>query len=228
MDNDLKMKEIKAVAFDIDGTLYPNRRLYRNLIGYFLKNFMFFYFYNNVRHILHRTAVLPDFYEYQARLLAEEMKIPVEKAKEKINAIVYKGLEPFFVKIKPFDYIEETFIAFKDANLKLALLSDFPPEQKGDVWGTKKHFDVILGSEECGALKPSVYPFKVLAESLNLEPSEILYVGNSIRCDVEGAHNAGMKTAYIMPLWRKIFNKKLRKADISFKTYRQLCEIVLQ
>ncbi len=222
------MNGIKAVAFDIDGTLYPDSRLVTRLVFYFFKNFKFFYHYNKVRHTLHRTAVLPDFFEYQARLLADSMHISVEEAHHKINSIVYEGLAPYFPKIKPFSHIEETLIAFQNAGLKLALMSDFPPEQKGDLWGFKKYFDVILGTEACGALKPSKYPFGVLAEKLELENHEILYVGNSIRSDIEGGNNAGMKTAYIMSFWRKIFNKKLRKANISFKTYRQLCKIVLQ
>ncbi len=222
------MKDIKAVAFDIDGTLYPDHRLFVRLIGYFLKNAKFFFAYNKVRYTLHRTAVLPDFFEYQARLLADHMEISVEEAHNKINSIVYEGLKPYFKRVRPFNNIEETLIAFKNAGLKLAVMSDFPPEQKGDIWGFKKYFDVILGSEECGALKPSVYPFGVLAQNLGVEPHEVLYVGNSVRSDIEGGRDAGMKTAYIMPFWRKILNKKLRKADISFKTYRQLCKIVLQ
>ncbi len=219
---------IKAIAFDIDGTLYPDRRLHIHLGAYFFKNFSFFYYYNKVRHVLHRTAVLPDFFEYQARLLAEMMGISVKDAREKIDAVVYEGLKPFFLKVKPYSGIEEMLIACKEAGLKLAVMSDFPPEQKGDIWGFSKYFDVILGSEECGALKPSPYPFGVLASKLDVQPHEVLYVGNSIRSDIEGGNNAGMKTAYIMSFWRKIFNKKLRKADISFKTYRQLCKIVLQ
>ncbi len=222
------MDGIKAVAFDIDGTLYPDSRLFVRLISYFIKNFSFFLAYNKVRYVLHRTAVLPNFFEYQARLLADEMSISVEEAHKKINTIVYEGLKPYFKKVRPFKGVEETLIAFKQTGFNLAVMSDFPPEQKGDLWGLKKYFDVILGSEECGALKPSVYPFGVLAEKLGFKASEILYVGNSIRSDIEGAHAAGMKTAYIMPFWRKIFNKKLRKADISFKSYRQLCKIVLQ
>lgn len=218
---------IKAVAFDIDGTLYPDRRLFIRLIPHFLKNLKFFLQYRKVRHILHRTAPLPDFFEYQARLLANFMKIPVAEAHSLINEKIYEGLKPYFLKVKPFAHVSQTIDAFKNAGLKLGLLSDFPPAQKGDLWGLKNKFDCILGSEECGALKPSVYPFGILAQKLGLEPHEILYVGNSIHSDIEGAHNAGMKTAYIMPLWRKILNKKLQKSDISFKTYRQLSEIVL-
>ncbi len=222
------MKDIKAVAFDIDGTLYPDWRLNVRLGWYFLKNLKFFLAYNKVRHTLHRTAVLPDFFEFQARLLAHELKITVEEAHLKINTIVYDGLMPFFPKIKPFKYIEECLQELKSHDLKLAILSDFPPEQKGDLWGFLPYFDVVLGSEVCGALKPSIYTFGTLAQKLNLEPHEILYVGNSIRSDIKGANNAGMKTAYIMPLIRKIFNKKLKIANISFKTYRQLSKIVIQ
>ncbi len=222
------MKDIKAVAFDIDGTLYPSWRLNIRVSWYFLKNLKFFLAYNKVRDILHRTAVLPDFFEYQARLLAEELSITVEEAREKIDTIVYNGLIPFFPKIKPFKYIVECLEDLKAHGLKLAILSDFPPEQKGTLWGYLPYFDVVLGSEACGALKPSVFTFGVLANKLELEPHEILYVGNSIRSDVKGANSAGMKSAYIMPLWRKIFNKKLKIADISFKTYRQLSKNVIQ
>lgn len=218
---------IKAIAFDIDGTLYPDRQLYIRLIPYFFKNFSFFMKYAKVRKILHRTAVLPDFFEYQARLLADFMKISAQEAHALINKNVYEGLKPYFKKVKIFPHVPQAIDSFKNAGLKLAVLSDFPPEQKGDLWGLKDKFDCILGSEKCGALKPSVYTFGMLAKTLNLEPHEILYVGNSIRSDIEGAHNAGMKTAYIMPLWRKILNKTLPKADISFKNYRQLSEIVL-
>ena len=41
--------EIKAVAFDIDGTLYPNYRLYIKMAFYFLKNLKFFLHYNKIR-----------------------------------------------------------------------------------------------------------------------------------------------------------------------------------
>ena len=222
------MKDIKAVAFDIDGTLYPDWRLYVRIVWYFFKNIKFFMAYNKVRDTLHRTAVLPDFYEFQARLLAHELKISVEEAHKKINTIVYDGLTPFFKKVKPFKYIEECLQGLKDRGIKLAILSDFPPEQKGNIWGFLPYFDVVLGSEKCGALKPSVFTFGMLAKELALKPHEILYVGNSIRSDIKGANAAGMKSAYIMPLKRKIFNKKLKIADISFKTYRQLLKNVIQ
>ena len=218
---------IKAVAFDIDGTMYANWRLYIRIIGYFIKNGAFFLKYNKVRKILHRTAPLADFFEYQARLLAQEMKISAEEAKEKINSICYEGLRPYFFKVKPYPFLYDTICAFKAAGLKIAILSDFPPEQKGRLWGIRSLCDVCIGSEESGALKPSIYPFGILALKLNLKHEEILYVGNSKKYDIRGANNAGMKSAFLMKGFRALCNIPLKEATISFRNYRELRNIVL-
>ena len=222
------LPEIKAVAFDIDGTLYPNYRLYIKIAPFFLKNLKFFMRYNKVRKILHKTAVLADFFEYQGRLLAEEMSISKDEAKKLIEEKVYLGLEPYFDNLKPFPYIKETFEKFKAAGLKLGILSDFPPEQKKDIWGTAPLCDVILGSEKVGALKPSIYTFGSLIEDLGVPAENILYVGNSINSDVKGAKAAGLQTAYLAPKWKLIFKKLPKEADFSFLDYRKLQEYVLK
>lgn len=219
---------ITAIAFDIDGTLYSSPEFYLRIIPHFLKNFLFYIKYNKIRNVLHHTAPLPDFYEYQARLFAELTGSSVEDAKNKIQSVVYDGLETYFKKIKPFKYVEETFRRIKAAGYKIAILSDFPPEQKGDIWGLAPYCDVILGSEQCGALKPSVFPFGILAKQLGVKKEQILYVGNSRKYDVLGAKNAGMMSAYIMPLWRRIFHCPLKEADINFSNYRQFAEIVIE
>lgn len=218
---------IKAVAFDIDGTLYPSWRLYIRIIPYVLKNLRFFLKYGKVRGILHRTAPSGDFYEYQARLLALELGVDNKTARDMIETIVYKGMIPYLKAVKPYAHIRETIQSFKDRGYKLAILSDFPPDQKGDIWGTRELFDVVCGSEELGALKPSKFTFASLAIKLGLPTESILYVGNSIPSDVEGAAAAGMKTAYILPFWRSLLGIPLKEADISFKNYRQLERTVL-
>lgn len=219
--------DIKAVAFDIDGTLYPSWRLYIRIIPYVLKNIRFFLKYKKVRSILHRTAPSGDFYEYQSRLLALELETDSETARNMIETIVYKGMIPYLKAVKPYAHIRETLQSFKERGYKLAILSDFPPAQKGDIWGTRELFDVIRGSEELGALKPSKYTFGSLALELGLSTNEILYVGNNVSADVVGAAAAGMKTAYILPFWRCLLGLPLKEADISFKTYRQLEKSVL-
>lgn len=221
------LEGIKAVAFDIDGTLYSDLKLYVRIVPYFLKNYPFYSKFNKVRKILHRTAPLADFYEYQARLLAEMMHITSEEAKSKIQSICYDGMIPYFKKFSAYPYAKECIQELKNAGLKIGVLSDFPPSQKGDIWGIRELCDVCIGSEESGALKPSKYPFGILAMKLGVKPEEILYVGNSLKYDVLGAKNAGMKTAFILKGFKKLFNIQQKDADISFKNYRQLTSIVL-
>ncbi|MBR1537259.1 MAG: HAD family hydrolase [Treponema sp.] len=218
---------IKVIAFDIDGTLYPQNSLYIRLLPHIIRNFFFYLDYNKVRDVMHRTAPLPDFYEYQARLFAERTGKSVEESKALIKKVAYDDLKIYFQRIKPFKNILETFKSLHEKGYKIALLSDFPPDQKGDIWGVVPYCDLILGTEQIGALKPSKYPFGIMANALEVEPSEILYVGNSIRYDVRGAKNAGMKSALITSRFKRIFSKKVKEADFSFSNYRQFLDIVL-
>ena len=220
--------DIRAVAFDIDGTLYKPRDLHARMMFHFFRFNHFFLQYGIVRSKIHDMGVLDDFYATQAEMLAKRIGCSVETAEARLERIVYKGLSPFFESIPLCAHVEETFQAFHAAGLKIALMSDFPPEQKGSLWGLRKYCDVLLGTETTGALKPAVHPFRVLAEKLGIAPEHILYVGNSVTYDVVGAKNAGMKAAHFEPLWRNLLGISSRKADISFCDYRQLRKIVLQ
>lgn len=219
---------IKVIAFDIDGTLYPAYRLNVRIIGHFFSYAWEFFHFGLIRRQLRRTAPLPNLFEYQARLLAQRLKVDSETAQKILDDMAYTGLAKYFKNIKTYEDVYETFVKLKEAGYRLALLSDFPPEQKGELWGLKPFCDKILSTEKIGALKPSKYPFGILAMELGVKPEEILYVGNSAKYDVLGAKNAGMKTAYLEPLWRRLFHKPLKDADISFKNYRQFQEFALK
>jgi len=216
--------EIKAVAFDIDGTLYENWKLNVRLPLHFLSHLYFFSKYSKARKELRRRGITQNFKSEQLKYMAEALHVSEEKAYEKLEKIVYSGLKSHFLKIKPCKNVCETVKAFKDAGLKIAMLSDFPPEQKGELWGIKPLCDVILGTEDCGALKPSNVPFEKMALELGVEASEILYVGNSYRYDVLGSKNAGMKAAWFT---RKKIDKT-GKADFVFRHYSDLMHAVLE
>ncbi|MBQ9239563.1 MAG: HAD family hydrolase [Treponema sp.] len=215
---------ITAVAFDIDGTLYPQRALFWRMSGHFMRHCIFFLHYGIIRKQIRTLPVQDDFYRTQNELLAARLRCTPEDAQKKLREIVYDGLAPYFKRIKPFPGVLETFKAFYDAGLKLGVLSDFPPEQKGDLWGCRAYAAVVLSAEATGALKPAVHPFAVLAERLETPPEQILYVGNSVAYDVRGAHRAGFQTACIVPPGRA----PVVEADFSFSTYRQLQQFVLK
>ncbi|MCL2410033.1 MAG: HAD family hydrolase [Treponema sp.] len=223
--------DIKAVAFDLDGTLYPNRQVNFRLIPFALKEFALLSAFGKARRIIRqnqRENILPqgDFYEYQAEITAKILGVNPQQMKEKIDRLIYRGWEPLFKKVKLFRGMHETLEALNKAGCKLGLLSDFPPEAKLENLGLNKYWDTVQCSERCGALKPHPESFLRLAEALALPPENILYVGNSHAYDVTGAASIGMKTAWLKPLF-KGGNKKSPKPDFSFNNYRQFNNFML-
>lgn len=226
--------ELDAVAFDIDGTLYPDFSLFARLLPFTLRNLSLMVNFGRIREEIrdwqvdHPGEIHENFLAYQAELLAERIGTTPERAAERLDTLIYKGWQPVFARVKPFPYIQETFAAFRESGLKLGILSDFLPSQKGDIWGLGPQCDAVLGSEETGALKPSPVPFLALAKALGVRPERVLYVGNSVTSDVRGASAAGMKTACVTGRLAAFLGRKVPGADISFHSYRQLIRIVLK
>ncbi|MDR1575605.1 MAG: HAD family hydrolase [Treponema sp.] len=220
---------IEAAAFDLDGTLYPNYRLYVRLLPFIFKELPLLRAFGRARTIIRAgqdarsgtgpaplsgrgalrgaglsgpppAELFPDFYDYQAAITADILGAPPALVKEKTERLIYRGWEPHFKKIRLFPYVKETLAALRQAGFRLGMLSDFPPETKLAYLGIGDCWDAALCSERLGALKPDRRPFDELAAALGLPPERILYVGNSSRYDVEGAARAGMKTALLTGL----------------------------
>jgi len=223
---------IKGIAFDLDGTLYPNYRLNIRLLPFILKEWRMLAAFGTARKIIRdeQEKSLPCrdcFYEHQAEITAEILKVPASSLKNKIDSLIYKGWEPLFKKIKLYNYVIETLTEFKKAGFKLGLLSDFPPETKLEYLKIHDFWDTVLCSEHSGALKPYTLPFTELADAMLLPPQQILYVGNSYSYDVIGAANSGMKTAWIKSRLAPD-RKKPVKPDFSFHSYRQLYRFMIE
>jgi putative hydrolase of the HAD superfamily len=144
---------------------------------------------------------------------------------------VYRGWEPYFKKVKLYDGAVQAIEAFRAAGLKIGLLSDFPPETKLKNLGIESCWDTVLCTEVLGTLKPHPDSFIKLAQALDTEPQEILYVGNSYKYDGIGAKRAGMKAAIIDRSLRLsgLFSsgKNRCQVDFVFRDYRQLIDYVL-
>jgi len=234
--------DIEGIAFDLDGTLYPNYRLNIRLLPFILKEWRLLSAFGKTREIIRReqeetlknspvdsqfSVPKGDFYQYQADITAKILGVPAEPLKEKIERLIYKGWEPLFKNIKLFRNVIKTLTALKNAGLKMGLLSDFPPETKLEYLKIRGIWDVVHCSEHCGAIKPHPLSFLKLAAEMGLPCGRIMYVGNSHSYDVIGAFKAGMKTAWIRsPL--AVSAGKEPKPDFSFHNYRQLQKFMLE
>jgi len=219
-----------AVAFDLDGTLYHDFSLFIRLVPFLLKHQRLLRAMGRARDVLREESSYEgDFYATQARLMGEYLGEPAEVIMEKTERLIYRGWEPYFRDIRLFPRVIETLGNFRKAGIKLGMLSDFPPETKLENMKIDGCFETIVCSEMTGRLKPATLPFLELALRMKAEPRSILYVGNSVSYDVEGARKAGMKTALICSVWKKnlLGTGKKAGADFCFSDYRQLNDYVL-
>jgi putative hydrolase of the HAD superfamily len=209
--------KIKAVGFDIDGTLYPNFSMYMRSSSSFISHPMLVLHFGKIRKEIRKTEYIGDFRETQAKLLAYSMKIPVDKAEDLMERHLYQRWVYSFKGVKPFKDVRPALLSLKRNGIKLGALSDFPVEKKLDFLGLTDLMDIAFSSEETGHLKPHSAPFTNMISKFGVGPEEILYVGNSYKYDVIGARNAGLRTAHLV---KKPHPDTL--ADFSFQSFLDL------
>ena len=210
---------VKAVAFDIDGTLYPNWRMKFHSIPFLFSHVGLILKFSKIRKEIRGIDKIDNFHEQQAILLSRLSGMDVATARDQLDRIIYGKWEKIFKRVRPYSGLDIALTTLRERGYKLGVLSDFPVGNKLNYFRVDGHWDVTMSSEETGYLKPSAKPFLALAERLGCRPEEVIYVGNSIAYDVKGAAAAGMKTVYIN--WKK---QDLPQADLSIRSYRHFVE----
>lgn len=194
------MSNIKAVAFDVDGTLYSEPRLYLSSISFALRYRKTISRFRALRATLHHPPPPPTptgtLYQWQAQRFAEIAGIGVAEARQHITQVIYEQWIERAARTPLLPHVATLLTLLHQHGIPLAVLSDFPPERKLARWGVATLFRVALNSETCNRLKPHPRPFELLMQSLSLPPQEILYVGNSVHYDIQPAHELGFATAY--------------------------------
>ncbi len=214
--------KIKAVGFDIDGTLYPNSSMYFRSLGPFLSHPGLYYHFSKIRKEIREIDYIGDFREKQSALLAYSMRIDPEKASEITERYLYQKWYYIFKGVKAFKDVRPVLLSLKREGLSLCAMSDLPIQKKLDFLGLSDLIDFSFSSEETGHLKPHSAPFNTMISRFGVKPGEILYVGNSYKYDISGAKKVGLRTAHLV---RK--PKPDSQADFSFHTFLDLRDWII-
>jgi putative hydrolase of the HAD superfamily len=214
--------QIKAVAFDIDGTLYPDYKMFFASIPLVVHNLRFINNFRIVRKQIRHHRDVKDFYALQSHLLAQRMRISEEKARQRITKIIYSQWPEVFCHIKPYPGVKEILLKLKKMDIKIGVLSDLPVQKKLNHLKLEGIWDCAFSSEETGYLKPHPQPFLELLRRLHTSAEETLYVGNNYQYDIVGASRVGIKTAHLS---HKPFKASI--ADLTFKYYHDLEKFLL-
>jgi HAD superfamily hydrolase (TIGR01549 family) len=102
----------------------------------------------------------------------------------------------------PAEDAEETLGGLKELGLRVVCVSNNDGRLTSMIeqqdWS--RYFDVLVDSEVIGITKPDPRIFEPVFEALDLEPSELLHVGDYYSVDVVGARRAGSTGILYDPL----------------------------
>lgn len=216
---------IKGVAFDIDGTFYPQWNTKLRVALASLSSLPFALSYNKARQRV-RTEdsflSLPPLTQKErgkrmcSYMWNRESDSDVEYFLEKERRVFFSRYEKSFLSIKAYNGVKEVLEKLEESGIKMGVLSDFPVGTKLKAMGIDSYFPIQLSSEDWGRYKPCLTPFQMLISALDLEPRDILYVGDSLKKDIEGASRAGLRTALLS-------KKEIScSADIVFRDWNEL------
>lgn len=199
---------MKAVVFDIGGTLMEYKGMPYSWIDYYKTGFKSV----NKKHQCNISESEIDrsveiLKSYNPRLNYREREYTPQyifshAIKEwNINFSIDEFIYSFFEELHliPIIYKETipAIINLKKKGYKIATLTDLPtgmPDEffKRDIIDLLQYFDLYVSSLSCGYRKPNPYGLNHIAKELNIKTNELLYVGDEEK-DRRTADNAGCK-----------------------------------
>lgn len=187
---------MKYILFDVAGTLLYKPSFYEKM-GEVLRQFGYVVEHDTIKYhhkILSECIFFPDRTnaDFYSRFNREFVySLGIVPTQEMIDAIFSACSYLPWEKFDDTDFLNEI-------DLPMGILSNFNSTLKEKL---KSYFDVtftdIFVSEELGVAKPSLDFYGKAIEKIGLDPKDILYVGDSVKLDLEPALHLGMNAFLI-------------------------------
>ena len=183
---------LKAVVFDMDDTLYGEKEYVRS--GY-----------RQIAKILPQVQDAEEklwmFFEEKKPAIDELLKtegIDSEETKQECVRI-YRFQTP---EIHLYEGVKEMILELKSRGLRIGLITDGRPEgqrAKIEALGLEELIDEMIVTDEFGGTefrKPNPLAFETMKEKLDVEYSEMCYVGDNINKDFIAPQKLGMHSIW--------------------------------
>jgi len=191
-------RDIRLVAFDVDGTLYKQRPL-RLRMGRDMA------IQAVAKRDLNAIGVISAYRRIRERLAAEEVVdfervLIAETAKatstspERVHVIVSEWIDvrPLrYLRSCLFSGVPELFAGLRRAGKRIGIFSDYPATEKLAAMGLAAHHVVV--ANDVGLLKPHAKGLQSLMAAAGVTASETLFIGDRADRDGVAGQRAGVR-----------------------------------
>ena len=192
------MKNIKAIIFDVYGTLFDVNSAAekcKGKIGDKWENFANYWRttqleYTWLRSLMNRHK---DFWKITEDSLDKSMKF------FKIDNSMRNDLLDLYKVLSPFSEVKETLKKLKKRDLKLAILSNGTPRLLENLVknnNLENIFDDIFSIEEVGIFKPDSKVYDLPVNKYKIKKDEVLFLSSNT-WDVSGGGNYGYNSVWV-------------------------------
>lgn len=209
---------MKAVLFDLDGTLLDTRDMILDSFRYAYTTVLGADTLPPEDKLLAMVGIpLKEQMEIIAPNKSEELCAAYRENNARVHATMHQG----------FEGTEETLAALKQQGFRMAVITS---KMHGsavhglELEGIDGYFEFVLGADDSELHKPNPEPLLMAAERMGLEPASCAYIGDS-PFDMLAATSAGMYA--VGAVWGMFTQQELLDAgaDILAKTIDKVPEI---
>lgn len=205
LDPLIDYSKIKLIIFDVDGTLYNQRKLRISMLFRIC-----IYILNNPNKLYEISLIIQFrklFEDYDKLLknintndcidvaiykqVSEKYKLDIMVVRE----VVYKWLYNIplkYVKKFKYDGINELFDKISKNNINIAVYSDYPSKEKLKILDLSSDIVVASIDKEINELKPSPKALLYIIKHFGVSPSRCLLIGDRDDRDGECARSANI------------------------------------
>jgi putative hydrolase of the HAD superfamily len=192
---------VDLVVFDVDGTLYNQRKLRLKMAGMLVRHSLMTRSMNTIRILRSyrewREELADQGSERFEEILISRLAKRYRKSEADIQAIVNEWME-----VKPLTFLNQCrYPGVKDLHRKLrsagkiiGVLSDYPAQDKLTKLEFETDFVVSARDEKVGALKPNPRGLRHLMALAGVRPEATVMIGDRAERDGEMGRRAGVKT----------------------------------
>ncbi|KML08615.1 MULTISPECIES: HAD family hydrolase [Burkholderia] len=202
----MRLAKVSALSFDLDDTLWPFGpavvRAEAALHAWLIEHAP------GTARVLSTQQALSGLREEYERLfpgLAGDframrigsIRLALERANEDV-ALAEHAYAAFFAARNRVEFYDDALPALAWLSARFPLIAVTNGNADLRMTGGGEYFRATLSAQAFGVAKPAPGIFHAAAETLDVQPAELLHVGDDYHLDIVGALNAGLQAAWVV------------------------------